>query len=289
MSATKQAPEWLAIALSETQAIVWQMSETQVRQRSIASIEDKDPLNLLSDLLNRHAQARPADKQLPVFVSGSALAPVADVPTKAAEQPCGSLVIDGWQVHLLPGVQQAAPVALMHGAETQITGFLALNPKWDGVICLPGETTHWAQISADEIVSFQSFVTTQLFFARGYGAANSWSLSALREATDDTMSKPERLAARLGELAAHAQRDSKDATDLNGLLWGYLIGAELVAARPYWLGQNLALIGPDDLTAPYAAALEAQGLPVTRAETAPMVLAGLVQAWRRHFAPATAS
>ena len=39
--------------------------------------------------------------------------------------------------------------------------------------------------------------------------------------------------------------------------------AELAAARPYWLGQHVALIGDDKLCKAYADALGAQGLPVT--------------------------
>ena len=45
----------------------------------------------------------------------------------------------------------------------------------------------------------------------------------------------------------------------------HLIGAELAAAKPYWLGQNIALLGASPLADVYAQALAAQGLPVERA------------------------
>jgi len=66
---------------------------------------------------------------------------------------------------------------------------------------------------------------------------------------------------------------------LLGQLLGTLIGAELAAARPYWLGQNLALIAEPLLQSPYAAVLEAQALPVTLADPDRMCLEGLKRAW----------
>jgi len=56
-------------------------------------------------------------------------------------------------VHIIPGISQTKPADVMRGEETQITGFLARNPNWDGVICLPGTHTKWVHVSADEIVA----------------------------------------------------------------------------------------------------------------------------------------
>ena len=52
----------------------------------------------------------------------------------------------GLSVHILPGLSQDRPADVMRGEETQIAGFLALNPGWDGVLCLPGTHTKWAQV-----------------------------------------------------------------------------------------------------------------------------------------------
>ena len=62
-------------------------------------------------------------------------------------------------------------------------------------------------------------------------------------------------------------------------LSGLLIGAELAAARPYWLGQHVALIGDDKLCKAYADALGAQGLPVERTDAERMTLEGLKAAY----------
>ena len=66
-------------------------------------------------------------------------------------------------VRILAGVCQSDPADVMRGEETQIKGFLANDPKFDGVICLPGTHTKWAHISAEEIVSFRTFMTGELF------------------------------------------------------------------------------------------------------------------------------
>jgi phosphonate metabolism protein PhnN/1,5-bisphosphokinase (PRPP-forming) len=66
-------------------------------------------------------------------------------------------------VHVAPGLRQGKPADVMRGEETQIAGFLALNPNWDGVICLPGTHSKWVHISAGEVVSFQTFLTGEMF------------------------------------------------------------------------------------------------------------------------------
>ena len=64
-------------------------------------------------------------------------------------------------------------------------------------------------------------------------------------------------------------------------LSGLLIGSELAAARPYWLGQQVAIIGADDLSQAYATALAAQGVSATIADSTAMTLAGLRAAYVR--------
>ena len=64
-------------------------------------------------------------------------------------------------------------------------------------------------------------------------------------------------------------------------LSGLLIGAELAAARPYWLGQRIALIGAPKLAAHYAAALALQGVVAETANATECTLAGLTAAYVR--------
>ena len=66
-------------------------------------------------------------------------------------------------VYILPGMSQSMPADVMRGEETQISGYLAQNPNFNGSICLPGTHTKWVQISAGEVVSFRTFMTGELF------------------------------------------------------------------------------------------------------------------------------
>lgn len=190
-------------------------------------------------------------------------------------------------VHIVPGLKQPKPADVMRGEETQIAGFIALNPGWDGVICMPGTHTKWAQISAGEIVSFQTFMTGELFATLSHHSVlrhsitnTGWDEAAFLDALADAMSKPERLAARLFSLRADDLLNAQSKTVARARLSGLLIGAELAAARPYWLGQNMAIIGTTETATPYAAALAQQGVPATVADATRMTLAGLTAAYR---------
>lgn len=185
-------------------------------------------------------------------------------------------------VYVIPGLRQDAPADVMRGEETQIAGFLAFNPGWDGVLCLPGSHTKWAHISASEVVSFQTFMTGELFAAisdhtvlRHSATGPDWAHEAFEAAVTDALSKPEMLAARLFSLRAEGLLHGMSPGAARARLSGLLIGAELAGSRPYWLGQNIAVLGDDAIARCYADALALQGhAPLAvNAETA--TLAGL--------------
>ena len=185
---------------------------------------------------------------------------------------------------VVSGLKQNAPPDVMRGEETQIAGFLGTRANWDGVICLPGTHTKWAQISADEVVSFRTFMTGEMFdLLRGqsvlrHSVGEGWDDAAFVEAVEDALSKPEQLAARLFNLRAADLLHAQDAGVARARLSGLLIGAELAASRPYWLGQQIAIIGADGLSAIYATALQHQGAFVETANATHSTLAGLTKA-----------
>ena len=191
-------------------------------------------------------------------------------------------------VHVIPGVKQDSPADVMRGEETQIAGFLARNPGWDGVICLPGTHTKWVHVSADEIVSFQTFMTGELFATiagetvlRHSVARDGWCDTAFAEAVEAGMARPERIAARLFSLRAEALLNGLDGAAARARLSGLLIGTELAAAKPYWLGQQIAVIGASGLSKLYVDALAAQHAPATQAKGDAVTLAGLTAAYRQ--------
>lgn len=184
-------------------------------------------------------------------------------------------------VMILPGLSQDRPADVMRGEETQIAGFLATVPDFDGTICLPGTHTKWVQVSAGEVVSFRTVMTGELFAAISghtvlrHTVGQAGDEAAFIDGVADGMARPEALTARLFGLRAEALLHGLDADAAASRLSGLLIGLELAGARGYWLGTRLALVGAAGLTARYAAALRAQGALPEVADGDEMVLAGL--------------
>jgi 2-dehydro-3-deoxygalactonokinase len=216
-------------------------------------------------------------------------APYAAIPATPLARPVPVKTIsDAICVHIIPGLKQPTPADVMRGEETQIAGFLAMNPGWDGVICMPGTHSKWALVSAGEVVSFQTFMTGELFATLSQNtvlrhsiASAGWDEEAFIDAVEDAISKPERIAARLFSLRAEDLLNGLSKSTARARLSGMLIGAELAASRPYWLGQNIAIIGADKTAEIYRSALARQGAAATIADATRMTLAGLTAAYRQ--------
>lgn len=185
-------------------------------------------------------------------------------------------------VHIAPGLRQENPADVMRGEETQIAGALTLTPDFDGVFCLPGTHSKWVHISAGEVVSFQTFLTGELFallsgqsVLRHSIAAEGFDADAFDVAVSDALSRPERIAARLFTLRADSLLNNANPVAARSRLSGLLIGIELAAAKPYWLGQPVTLIGAPQLCGHYASALQAQGLDPSVLSASDCTLAGL--------------
>ena len=213
-------------------------------------------------------------------------APYAAVPARplGADMARAAVNDPRLDVRVIPGLKQPAPADVIRGEETQIAGYLAAHPGFDGVLCLPGTHSKWAQISAGEVVSFRTFMTGELFSLLSKHSvlrltvSEGWDEAAFAEAVAEAMSRPEALAARLFTLRAESLIAGLDGKAAFSRLSGLLIGAELAAARPYWLGQSVALIGTERLTDAYAAALSAQGLDPVQVDATDATLAGLAAA-----------
>ncbi|MFY0679064.1 MAG: 2-dehydro-3-deoxygalactonokinase [Thalassovita sp.] len=209
--------------------------------------------DLVQDRNARPRKAGPADIQVragsgPTPVPAPVLPTSGDLTDLSQDKPMG----------LLP-----APVRLW------LIGLTQLNENWDGVACyVTQDRTHWVQISANEAVSFQSYLTPSLIKM----LAPKWPASLGEDALADSLSRPERLATHLSS-AALANQPADIA--------GHLIGAELAAAKPYWLGQQVSLCGDPSLCALYHHALTTQGVPVTTVNSDVLTHAGLFALYQR--------
>lgn len=188
------------------------------------------------------------------------------------------------KVRILPGIKQTHPAEVMRGEETQIAGYLAKHADFDGVICLPGTHTKWVHISAGEIVSFRTAMTGEMFALLAsqsvlrHSVGLGWDADAFACAVSETLSRPEGLAAALFNIRAASLLNGTEPGTARARLSGLLIGAELAAMRPYWLGQAVTLIGSDDLSSEYANALQIQGVTAQIANGEDMTLSGLIAA-----------
>ncbi len=281
-------PDWIAVDWGTTRLRAWAMDG----RSPVAEAASEDGMGRLTrdgfaPALHGLLEALAPGTSVPVIACGMVGARQGWVEAPYRQVPCtpvgGPLTRagDGGSVHIVPGLRQDRPAAdVMRGEETQIAGFLGLNPGFDGTICLPGTHTKWAQISAGEVVSFQTAMTGELFGALRDHTVLSHTLddaddeAAFAEAVSDGMSRPEALAQRLFALRARHLLEGT-AAGSGARASGLLIGAELAHARPYWLGMPVAVVGERGLAARYAAALRAQGAApmVTRADAC--TLAGL--------------
>ncbi|MEM6372156.1 MAG: 2-dehydro-3-deoxygalactonokinase [Pseudomonadota bacterium] len=200
--------------------------------------------------------------------------------------------VDAMDVRILPGVKQSRPADVMRGEETQIAGYLSRHPGFDGVICLPGTHTKWVHISAGEIVSFRTAMTGEVFSLLStqsvlrHSMGTGWDAASFDAGVDQAISKPEALAASLFSLRAEGLLEGLSPDSARARLSGLLIGAELASMRPYWLGQQVALIGAESLSRAYADALSAQSVPCHTAGVEDMTVAGLAAAWTQIYGEA---
>jgi 2-dehydro-3-deoxygalactonokinase len=185
--------------------------------------------------------------------------------------------------HIAPGLSQDRPADVMRGEETQVAGVLALHPGFDGVICHPGTHSKWVHVSAGEVVSFQTYMTGELFALLStqsvlrHGMAEGWDDAGFDAGVADALQSPDKFAARLFSLRAELLLHGLTSAQSRARLSGLLIGIELAGAKPYWLGQRVMLVGAPALAASYTRALISQGLAPETLDATACTLAGLTR------------
>ncbi len=292
--------DWIAVDWGTSHLRAWAMTGPEIR----ASAHSEDGMGRLSPEAFEPALLKLVEPWLkpegatPVVACGMVGARQGWVEAPYRPVPCApaggglirALVHDErLDVRIIPGLSQASPADVMRGEETQIAGFVAANPEYDGILCLPGTHTKWAHISAREVVSFRTFMSGELFaliagqsVLRHSVTTEGFDGDAFLEAVSESLSRPESFAARAFSLRAEGLLAKLPADTARARLSGWLIGMELAAARPYWLGQPVVLIGAPALSQFYAQALEAQGLTPLTADGDAMTLAGLAAAHLGH-------
>ena len=289
--------DWIAVDWGTTRLRAWAMQgPAAVQSRN----SDKGMGGLARDafepaLLDLIHDWLPASGRMPVIACGMVGARTGWTEADYRATPCTPLdplratrpaVHDArLDVRILPGLSQAAPPDVMRGEETQIAGFLASDPGFDGTLCLPGTHCKWVRITHGRVEAFQTFMTGEIFSLISRQSVLRLSLGgaapdahAAAEGAADAMADPHAAQRDLFALRAGALlRDLKPELAA-GRLSGLLIGAELGAARDFWQGRRTVIIGAPDLAALYETPLRTAGAEVARMDGGELVLAGLTAA-----------
>ncbi len=287
-------PDWIAVDWGTTRLRVWAMQGPKAVQ---SRNSDKGMGGLARDgfepaLLDLIHDWLPAEGRMPIIACGMVGARTGWAEAEYRAVPCPPLdphqairpaVRDArLDVRILPGLSQAAPADVMRGEETQIAGYLASDPGFDGTLCLPGTHCKWVRIARGRVEAFQTYMTGEMFslisrqsvLRLSLGGATP-DIEAAAQSAAEAMADPHAVERGLFSLRAGALLHNLVPEQAAGRLSGLLIGAELGAARDFWHNRRTIIIGAPELAALYETPMRASGADVARMDGGQLVLAGL--------------
>jgi 2-dehydro-3-deoxygalactonokinase len=224
---------------------------------------------------------------------GWRLAPYAKAPTAAGAVDAVRFAARGWHFAILPGVETIRSddfPDVMRGEETQIFGGIGGD---SALVCLPGTHSKWAVVAGGAITGFHTAMTGELLDIIGCNSillnpkrapvalANAIFLEGVSAAKASTLG----LETLLFTVRSRQIAGSLGAEDADGYLAGLCIGADIRSAlTQHSDARSVTLIGSAALTALYASALAAFGIPSRQIDGRNAVLAGLTTAYQEIFA-----
>ncbi len=195
------------------------------------------------------------------------------VEAKYQEAPCQPVSIEKiikvqtespyLKVHIIPGIANYSPNHdVLRGEETQICGFLADNPNFEGFLCLPGTHTKWTEIKSGQVKYFRTFMTGELFdvlckssILRHSVDLNSWDDKEFTSSVETSLKCPEEISSKLFSIRAESLIGKLQPNLATSRLAGLLIGLELAGLKNFWNLNDVAIIGSRKLTDNYNSAL----------------------------------
>lgn len=287
--------DWIAVDWGTSHLRVWGLREQEVIAQAVS---DQGMVKLDLDrfewaLLSLIEDWLPAHKVTPVLACGMVgsrqgwiEAPYRSVPcTPLSESLVKAPAKDPRiAVFVIPGLQQTQPADVIRGEETQIAGFLKMEPNWTGVLCLPGTHSKWACIESGQVTRFQTFMTGELFALLSTQsvlrhALSGWHENSFREGLQSGFFQSEQILSQLFTLRAETLLNGLPAEAARARLSGLLIGAELAAAQTFWRHQRVSIIGAEGLSKLYLQALLEFQVNAQRFDVTEMTLHGLMQAF----------
>jgi 2-dehydro-3-deoxygalactonokinase len=199
---------------------------------------------------------------------------------------------DGRPVAIVPGVMvrsSARDGDVIRGEETQIIGLLGRDPRFEGVVILPGTHSKWATIGGGALADFQTFLTGEMFellskqsFLRhsvAEGSQEPSTLPGFALGVRRTVNEGLPFLAAIFSVRVRQLLDNVAREDNLAYLSGLVIGGEIAAAKAtgrLMPGAVPRIIGNKSLARAYHRAFEIAGYSTETLDGSEMVLAGLM-------------
>lgn len=281
-------PDWIAVDWGTThlRAFAMRGGEVLARAESPEGMAHLSP-DAFEPALLRLIEPWLAEQPMPVMACGMVGARQGWVEAPYRSAPCAPVAPGQSQpvptrdprirVEIVPGLSQQSPADVMRGEETQIAGFLAQRPGFEGGLILPGTHSKHVQIRAGQVVRFATHMTGELFALLSGHSVLRHSMGA--EGHDEAAfvagvesGLAGQVPERLFSIRAEGLLANVPPAAARARLSGMLIGAEL-ACLPE--AADYVLIGSGALTALYARAMAVAGLNSEPHDGADLVCKGL--------------
>ncbi len=198
----------------------------------------------------------------------------------------------GRTVAIVPGIMVRSTDRdgdVIRGEETQIAGLVEHMPGFAGLCIMPGTHSKWVSIAEGAVVTFQTYMTGELFdllsrhsFLRHSVASGEGDIAASPDfalAVKRTAERGLPFLSAIFSVRARQLLDGVDGAANRAYLSGLIIGAEIAAARAELEvpGRALAIVGARSLAHAYARAFAVLGRQVETIDGDEMAIVGLVR------------
>ena len=165
--------DWIAIDWGTTNFRAWFIKEDKVlkeinKPHGIKNIEAKDFENILLSNIKIPKKNYNKVKIISCGMIGSKQGWIDTGYSKNLNSKSNNLVKvktknKNIEFYIVKGLSQNNPYDVIRGEETQILGYLNLNKKFTGFICLPGTHSKWIKIYKGKIIKFKTYMTGEIF------------------------------------------------------------------------------------------------------------------------------
>ena len=193
-------------------------------------------------------------------------------------------------IFIVPGLKQNDPPDIMRGEETQALGIITKYNNFDGVVCFTGTHSKWVQIVGNEIISFETFMTGELFqiisqysiLKKSISSANFNKSLAIEYAMISFL-EPQKFSKKLFELRARNLIQNLNSSKISSAISGLTIGLEIAGSRKFWMGNDVILVGTSPMVDIYQAILKKQKIETKTIDSNSISLIGLKSIYKNYI------